>query len=150
MTAAFTPVNPLRPGVEINFAGHILTVPPLHRLLWKKHAPTSFKQLADLEASLQSGQDMAAAEQSFDLQCAVVFDALHLNYPSLSQDDFDGIADVLSMQAAFPAAMGDVARARSAVSKNAQAVSPSGILTGMPTPPASSPTPDGALSVPGA
>lgn len=135
--------QPLRPGIEVNFAGHLLTVPPLHRLLWKKHASTSFKQLGDLEGQIQGKEDMAAADQAFDLQCAVVLDALRLNYGNLTQDEFDGMFDVVSMQAAFPAAMGDMNRARSAVAKNAQAVSPSGPSTGMPTPPASLPAPDG-------
>jgi hypothetical protein len=92
---------------------------------------------------------MVAAEQSFDLQCNVVLDALRLNYPSLSQDEFDQISDVVSMQAAFPAAMGDMARARSAVAKNAPAVLPSGMLTGTQTPPESSLTQDGASNAPG-
>lgn len=135
----------LRPGIEVNFAGRVLTVPPLPRLLWKKHSSKSFKKLAELEKQTQTTEDMSLIGESFDIQCAVVYDALRLNYAQLTQDEFDEIIDVVSMQAALPAAMGDMDRARSAAAKNAQAVLPSGMLTGMPTPPESLPAQDGAL-----
>lgn len=122
----------LRPGVAVLFASIAMVVPPLNRTLLKKHAPT----LRDIQALATGAVDAIDASGLFDKQCEMVFDALSLNYPDLTQDAFDDLIDMHNMQAAFPAACGNLAQAREVNAKNAAAESLYGSSTGTQTPPA--------------
>lgn len=112
--------------------GVIRIVPPLNRTLLKKHA-SAMQQIQEAAQSPES----ANASAMFDLQCDMVLDALRLNYPDLSQEAFDDVVDMANIQEAFPACLGHLAAVSEAKAKNAMAVSHSGSLTGVPTPPAS-------------
>lgn len=131
----------LRPGVVVLFASTALTVPPLNRTLLKKHAST----LRDIQKIALEGAEAVDASELFDKQCDMVFDALKLNYPDLTQDGFDDLVDMHNMQAAFPAACGNLAQARDVNTKNAAAEFLYGSSTGTQTPPALPVGLDGAL-----
>ena len=133
--------NTLRPGVVVLFASTAMTVPPLNRTLLKKHAST----FRDIQKIAQEGVESADASDLFDKQCAMVFDALKLNYPDLAEEAFDDLVDMHNMQAAFPAACGNLAAARDINTKNAAAESLYGSSTGTQTPPALSAGLAGAL-----
>lgn len=132
--------KPQRPGVAVLFASTTMVVPPLNRRLLKVHAHT----LRDIQKLATGASDTLDASDLFDKQCAMVFDALSLNYPGLTQEDFDELIDMHSMQAAFPAACGNLAQAREVTAKNALAESLYGSSTGTLTPPALSAGPAGA------
>jgi hypothetical protein len=119
--------------VAVLFASTTMVVPPLNRTLLKKHAPT----LRDIQALATGASEALDPSDLFDKQCAMVFDALLLNYPQLKQEDFDDLIDMHNMQAAFPAACGNLAQAREVNAKNAAAESLYGSSTGTQTPPAS-------------
>ena len=131
----------LRTGVAVLFASTAMTVPPLNRTLLKKHAST----LRDIQKLASGGAEDIDASEVFDKQCNLVFDALKLNYPDLTVEEFDDLVDMHNMQAAFPAACGNLAQAREVNAKNAVAESLYGSSTGTQTPPALSAGPAGAL-----
>lgn len=131
----------LRPGVVVLFASTAMTVPPLNRTLLKKHAST----LRDIQKIAQEGGESLDTSDLFDKQCDMVFDALKLNYPELTEDKFDDLVDMHNMQAAFPAACGNLAQARDVNTKNAAAESLYGSSTGTLIPPALSAGLAGAL-----
>ena len=125
-----------RSGVEVVFADLKMSVPALNRTLLKKHANT-FRDIQNA-AGAQPSQDGQAVDVAdlFEKQCAMVFDALQLNYPDLTLERFDDIVDMQNMQVAFPAACGNLMQARDAKAKNELAGSHYGSLTGTQTPPA--------------
>lgn len=134
----------LRPGVVVLFASTAMTVPPLNRTLLKKHA-SAFREIQKVAATeAEDLKDIDPADL-FDKQCAMVFDALKLNYPHLTEEAFDDMVDMHNMQAAFPAACGNLAAARDINTKNAAAESLYGSSTGILIPPALSAGLAGAL-----
>lgn len=121
----------LRPGVAVLFASTSMVVPPLNRTLLKKHAST----LREIQSLATGAVDAIDASDLFDKQCEMVFDALKLNYSDLTQAAFDDLIDMHNMQAAFPAACGNLAQARDVNAKNAAAEFLCGSSTGTQTPP---------------
>jgi hypothetical protein len=126
-----------RGGVEVVFADLKLFVPALNRPLLKKHANT-FRDIQSvpgpqpLQDGANQGVDLA---ELFEKQCAMVYDALLLNYPELALERFDDIVDMQNMQVAFPAACGNLMHAHEIKAKNAMAESLYGSSTGTQTPP---------------
>lgn len=132
MTTLIPLAQRFRGGVAVNFADLELHVPALNRSLLKKHS-TVFQAIQKMALGDASNVD---AQAIFDMQAELVFDALLLNYPTMTKEQFDDVVDMLNIQVAFPAACGNLAQASDVKAKNELAVSHYGCLTGTQTPPA--------------
>lgn len=130
MTTPVPLAQRFRGGVPIKFADLEMHVPALNRTLLKKHSAT-FQSIQKMALGASSDVD---AQGIFDMQAELVFDALLMNYPTLAKQEFDDVVDMLNIQAAFPAACGNLAQAYDVKAKNALAESPYGSLTGTQTP----------------
>jgi len=126
------------PGVKITLKGRDFIVPPVTRGLLKKYKE-QFKSAAD--GSL-SPFDQAGFFGD------IAFDCLKLNYPDLTEDEFDRLLDFSTAAQIFAAIMCDADGVKRA--GEMMAALQSGTSIGTTTPPASAATPDGTGQPPSA
>jgi len=114
-------------GLKVEFEpGKLLCVHPMTRRLINQHKDTFRK--------LEKGEFTSHIDV-FDAQAELIFECLKLNYPEMTEEEFDGLLNSANQPLAWLALNSDFQSLE--LAKKAMAAFQSGSLTGTETPPTS-------------